>query len=265
MSSKLSIATYNVLADAYVRPEFYPLVDPKLFVTEARYPRIVERVAGFGTHVICLQEVDWDLHQLLTERLEPLGYRGAWAKKDGGKPDGCSTFYRAPWKLRVLTHRFYKDGSADRKASGHVMLLTVIQNDDQRISIVNTHLKWHPPDALPEDRIGLTQARELIEMHAGLPNQRIICADFNAQPGSDILSVFHEAGYENAHPGEEPTFNSFHDGKGPGRPMKIDHILHTAGLTAEAHPVPTLTPETGLPNDAEPSDHLPLIATLLLE
>lgn len=51
-----SAVTYNILAQAYMRPERYVGVDPRL--EPARRARVVDRVVALGADLYCLQEVD---------------------------------------------------------------------------------------------------------------------------------------------------------------------------------------------------------------
>ncbi|MGA9828697.1 MAG: hypothetical protein WBQ57_10260, partial [Rhodanobacteraceae bacterium] len=55
---RFSIASYNVLADAYVRPDWFPRTSPALLEPGARTAAIAERVAGLGVDIVCLQEVE---------------------------------------------------------------------------------------------------------------------------------------------------------------------------------------------------------------
>ena len=54
----ISVATYNLLADAYIKPEHYPLVAPEDFLPQNRHPKLDARVAGLGTDVICASARD---------------------------------------------------------------------------------------------------------------------------------------------------------------------------------------------------------------
>ena len=52
----LAVASYNVLADAYVHPERYPGVPLVALDFMSREPLLLRRVAALGADVICLQE-----------------------------------------------------------------------------------------------------------------------------------------------------------------------------------------------------------------
>lgn len=248
------IASYNVLADAYIRPEYYRNCDAADFAPATRHPRLLERVAGLDADVLCLQEVEAAMFERLETRLRPLGYRGAWERKGGGKPDGCATFWRAPWDRADQLILSFDDGPwLGGKPSGHLALAVILQRGTEAMAVVNTHLKWDAPDAPLRKRAGVAQARQLIASLVGVPSV-ILCGDFNAAPDSDVLGLFRAAGYVDAHPASSATFNA------TGAARKIDYLLHTADLAAAPRTTPAIDAATPLPSASEPSDHLPLVA-----
>src|SRR5262245_10378934 len=91
---RLSLATYNVMAKAYITPTRYPLTPEPVLASVLRRPALVHHIVALGTDVICLQEVEDETFAAVQQALGPLGYMGHFAKKGGGKPDGCATFVR---------------------------------------------------------------------------------------------------------------------------------------------------------------------------
>lgn len=245
------VATYNILADAYIRPEYYPNCDAIDFVGATRHPRIEARVTALDADILLLQEVEHAMFVRLERRLRQDGYVGRWAHKWAGKPDGCATFVRAP--LRVASWLTIDLDEGGAKPAGHVALASPIVIDGRTWTFVSTHLKWHKPDAPPEERAGLVQARHLLAALAK-PPRTIIGGDFNAEPDSDVLDAFRGPGFADAHPASASTFVT------EGRPRKIDYLLHSRDLLAVSRPVAALTPASALPSKTEPSDHLPLVA-----
>lgn len=254
-SSEIVVATYNALADAYVRPEFYPQCDSRAFVSGARYPHVANRVLALDADVICLQEVDAALYAILDARLSAAGYHGHWARKGECKPDGCATFVRAPWAFTGTRVLYFADGGRSGGRSGHLALLAAVGNGRRRIVVTNTHLKWDAPDAPEEKRLGYAQAKELAALLAWTSSPRILCGDFNAELGGPILNAFADVGFADAHPPSEATNNA------GGVARKIDFLLHSAELVAHPYPTTPVADDTPLPSDSEPSDHVPLVAT----
>lgn len=254
----ITVASYNVLADAYVRPEYYPNCRPDVFPARQRYPRLAERIAGLDADVVCLQEVDWAMFRILYERLASEGYRGYWAQKGCEKPDGCAVFARSALVVGEPEVLRYNDGHGKRGSSGHVAQIAEIACGDRHVAVVNTHLKWFAPDAATNDQLGLIQARELLA-HLSVALPVIVCGDFNAETGSHVLAAFRAAGFEDAHDVTSATANP------SGRAKKIDYLMHTGALTARPKKTPHVGNTTPLPSATEPSDHVPLVATFTLK
>jgi endonuclease/exonuclease/phosphatase family metal-dependent hydrolase len=247
----VSVATYNLLCDAYIRPEHYPLVAPADFLPANRHPRLDARVATLGTDVICTQETDHATFMRHEALLRPKSYRGRWAHRPRGKTDGCATFVRDPWRISAALILEFEDRPP--KPTNRVALVTVLAHGTHVLIVANTHFEWYPDDAAKEERHGLLQADELLAF-LRQEGPTIVCGDLNAAPGSEPLLRLHAAGFADPHPASLATFN------GAGRPAKLDHLLHTPDLVATAFPTTLVGPETPLPSAAEPSDHVPLIA-----
>jgi mRNA deadenylase 3'-5' endonuclease subunit Ccr4 len=89
-----SVASYNVLADAYIYPEWYPATPPSVLDPSWRQSALVRHLAELSADVLCLQEVEAERFAVFDAHLRPLGYSGHYARKGGSKPDGCATFVR---------------------------------------------------------------------------------------------------------------------------------------------------------------------------
>lgn len=94
MARSFRIASYNVLADSYVKPQWYPDVDPEVLRWDRRKFALAERVVRLDADIICLQEAEADAYALLELNLRTKGYDGVYAKKGRDRPDGCATFFR---------------------------------------------------------------------------------------------------------------------------------------------------------------------------
>lgn len=228
-----TVVTYNVLADAYVRPSYYPHTEPELF--PRRWPLLLARLRELAPDVLCLQELE------ASRALRLDGYHGHYARKGERKPDGCGTFTRArPLRAERLE---YSDGT------GHVALLVVVELDGGRLGVANTHLRWDRDNAL-----GLAQLTELLDFTEELEcDGWIVCGDFNADPRSPSLLMARDRGWLD--PGGGPTCNA------NARAKRIDFLLHTPSLRADPHPLRAIDDHTPLPSEEEPSDHLALGAT----
>jgi mRNA deadenylase 3'-5' endonuclease subunit Ccr4 len=249
----LLATTYNVLADGYLRPRYYPHTPPALLEPAPRRARIVDHVVGLDADVYCLQEVEPATFDALSAALEPRGYTGRYARKGAGRPDGCATFYRG---LREHAARIvaYDDGDPP---TGHVALILELEHEGRRIAVVNTHLQWEPHDTPPAERRAGRQVRQLLE--ACPTGACLVCGDFNATPDSAIAAEMRAAGFADPHAGLPGLFSC----NANERAKRVDYLFASPALRAE--PVgrfAAIADDTPLPGDDEPSDHVALSARL---
>lgn len=253
----IAVATYNVLADVYIKREYYPRTRSTLLLKENRYPKIIERIVelrDLDLDIICLQEVDYELFSLAESRLRNLGYEGRWAHKSRGRLDGCATFISTSWRVMERRIVVYEDEGVNGERSGYIALLTAVEKNDVKVVIANTHLKWDPPGISREKQYGFIQAAELLKAIGDRAPKTIICGDFNAEWGSDVLDVFSSAGFMDAHDHYLKTANP------EGKAKKIDYILCNSAFSPHPFSATVVTDETPLPSEREPSDHILLAA-----
>lgn len=228
----MRLASYNVLANAYVRPDFYRECPPAVLKPPARRRGLLERIAGLQADVLCLQEAEADL-------VKDLDRPGRFFQKGTGKPDGSAIFTNHSEPLRWTEHH-YQDGS------GHGALLLHLPG----LTVATTHIKWDPPAARPG--YGMSQIQELLKL---LEGPSIVCGDFNCESSDPIVQRCLEAGLSDAFLGVAPNQTFVKQGQG----RRIDFVLYSYGLDVRAFPMPALIAGQYLPNETEPSDHLPLL------
>jgi mRNA deadenylase 3'-5' endonuclease subunit Ccr4 len=259
MALSFRISSYNVLADSYVKPQWYPNVDPEVLRWDRRKFALAERVARLDVDIVCLQEVEADAYSLLESSLGAKGYNGVYAKKGRDKPDGCAMFFRKGG-LGFIDSRtiYYRDGGQGAPDSGHLALINSFECELGIIRVATTHLRWGQEDKPPQEHIGYRQIRELIDERFK-PDQTayawIVCGDLNAQSDSPLVKELVGSGFVDAYAGrEKATCN-------PNRRAKrIDYIFHTSGLRSEPAKLMEIDDLTPLPSAEEPSDHLALVA-----
>lgn len=255
-----SVASYNVLADAYLNLNWYPDTPATDLEPRQRRPALLRRVAELGANVLCFQEVESDLFAALQEHLRPLDYEGRFAQKGAGKPDGCATFVKTTtFTVHSVRVFHYADGKGAQPDSGHVALLHVLKYDGRFLGIANTHVKWDRPGTPEAVQWGYRQIAQLLRERDITTNgcaTWIICGDLNATANSALVRLLFQAGFMDAYRGYE-HMNTCN----PNRQAKrIDYLFHTAGLRARPIALPTIDGQTVLPSVQEPSDHLPVMA-----
>ncbi len=245
------IASYNVLADGYIRRDRYPQTPPLLLRAEARLPALIERVRGLGCDVVCMQEVQRGVATRLKVRMR--GYALEHAHKTGNKVDGATTISRPSivdtWSLH------YADGDGGDR-SGHVALAIELDVDGRRLTIVNTHLRWNPPDKRGRDHIGVRQIEELLARVGD--RDAVICGDLNVTADSDVMARLAAAGFSDSFAAMPNAYTCNPNGVA----KRIDFIMHSRSLTATAEPPVAIDDQTPLPSATEPSDHIPIVASL---
>jgi mRNA deadenylase 3'-5' endonuclease subunit Ccr4 len=258
-----TVATYNVLASAYIKPEWYAGVPAHLLDPAWRVPAVARSVAALDADLVCLQEVEPDVFAAVTSHLEPLGYAGSYERKGRGRPDGCAVLLRtAVFTLRTNRRLEYRDREGGPEIhSGSVALLAALERDGRMLGVASTHVKWAAPGTPRDAHIGHRQVAELIEACRGFdPPCRdwVVCGDFNYTPDDEVIGVMRDAGFAFAH-ADRRDARTF---AGTGTAKLIDYVFHTAGLRSrplDPHPI---TDDTKLPSEDQPSDHLALVAEL---
>lgn len=259
----LAVASYNVLADAYVRPERYPGVPLVALDFMSREPLLLRRIAGLGADVICLQEVEHSLFPTLEEYLRAQRYVGLYGRRGENRPDGCATFVRETLKIEATQTLYYSDGSARPKCppTGCVALLALVKWDGLAVGIVNTHLKWDTPDTPEKARHGLRQATQLLkERETLLPGAEawVVCGDFNAASDNPVAEAMRNAGLVDAYHGNDEAITCVVERVA----KRIDYVFHSPNLKSKPGELPPLSGQTLLPSPTEPSDHVPIMASL---
>jgi endonuclease/exonuclease/phosphatase family metal-dependent hydrolase len=249
------LATYNLLAQAYVQPDRYRAVAPELLEPGHRRAAVLERVAGLEADLLCLQEVEVGMAQALADHLAPRGYAGHFQRKGQGRPDGCATFWRGA-AAREVTALEYDEGLGSAP-SGHVALLVELELEGRALCVVNTHLKWDPPARPAATRLGVLQARALGAWLAGR-SATVVCGDLNVGPADAVVEALREVGFRDVFAGSEQP----HTCCAHGRTSRMDHVLVRGDLHGTPGPAVDLSGLTALPSATEPSDHVPLVARL---
>ena len=136
------MATYNVLATAYIGQGIFPRTEPILLDPRHCIPVCAARIEDLDADVVRLQEVEDGMFAEIDCRLSPLGYDGALTKKGGSKPDGCAVFVRSPQaELFKVMRVDYDDALSGQSRSGHLAQLSVVKYAEQLLGIANTHFE----------------------------------------------------------------------------------------------------------------------------
>jgi endonuclease/exonuclease/phosphatase family metal-dependent hydrolase len=269
----VSVLTYNCLAEAHIKPERYPGVDPRWLDSTIRYRRIADFLCHCNADIICLQEVDKRLLKLLADQLPSGKWGWIWSIPHVNRPDAIATFWKDPWIYdQPAVSRYRGVGQVPHFGGGGRLLFLKRDTDEPagdldtvgpapsrptaHLVVANAHLPWDAPNAPFEKRNGLSQAKMLEHELRPFSQPTIVAGDFNAMPESDTVRVFKDNGFQDAHPSSAFTTNF-------GNPAKLDYLLHR-GLPRVHYDFLVPFRWDRLPNADHPSDHLPLSATFEL-
>lgn len=243
------LVSWNVLADAYVQPRFYPQIDPVLLLPGARIAGIIGYLAASDADVACLQEAEPPL-------IDALRAAGGWdvhyASKLG-KPDGMAIVARGGVTIEDVAMIAFADGAPDRADSGHIALYATLCHGSTRCRVATTHLKWDQPGTPSAQRWATRQVLHLLQPFGAL-DRAIVCGDLNVEPTDVAYQMLLDAGLvdpmapDNLRPTANPN----------GRAKRIDHVLCGPALTAVPLPTLAIDDATPLPSEAMPSDHIPV-------
>lgn len=241
--------SWNVLADAWADPAWFPAAPAALFTGGRRAGRTAELlgdlVATHGVSVVALQEVDGPTADAVG------GVLGGWTVAhrlgDGGRPG----LLLAADPRHVVTDQrpvvFTDDGG---RPVGRDALTAVV---DGRVRVVAAHLRWAPPDTPAGRHPGVLAARQVVEA-TGDAGRCLVAADLNDLPGGPVRRVLSAAGFDGV---DEAAATSVFNG---GEPRALD-VVASRGMGRGGVAV---VPEAhgGMPGVGWPSDHAAVVVSL---
>lgn len=242
-------ATYNILADAYVRPDRYPFSPAAALAPGPRRALLLARVAALDVDVLCLQEVEQAAHAAIADRLGD-AWLGLHAPRRR-RPDGASLFVRRA-RFTVEDHETLHYTAAGSDAQ--LALIARLGDGERSVRVACTHLQWCRDDTPAEEHTGRAQLLELIDHLAAETSTLLIAGDLNATSQSPVLRAAGERGLALSAAKQRP-WDTCNANK---RPRKLDYLLYRGRLDPHPDPLPPLRRDTPMPSLTEPSDHLPL-------
>jgi mRNA deadenylase 3'-5' endonuclease subunit Ccr4 len=255
-----TIATYNVLASAYIQRAHYPRTPAMVLNPVWRIPALVQYIRRLKADILCLQEVEAETFVALRTSLGVMRYDAQYARKYARRPEGCAIFYkRNAFELLSARVIAYADGAGIAPDTGHIALCTLFRSGGGILGVINTHLTWDPPSTPQNAQVGQRQTQQLLTEYVNSASDArgwIIAGDFNVTPDSEIIAMVERAGLRYAHSGLTGVFtcNVNSDAR------MIDYIFRSSELVAEPQLPVAIDDKTILPSAEQPSDHVPVMA-----
>ncbi|RLN59260.1 hypothetical protein BBJ29_006144 [Phytophthora kernoviae] len=276
-AEKLTVMTYNALAQCYVSSKFFPYCKSRELQWRNR-----------SKNLECDQ-----YDEFWAGKMTNLGYKGIFVKKTGTQKDGVAVFWKVG-KLQVKEHKQielnlpngdesdYDHELLSRSKRGTVGIVVHFENLETHLEFViaTTHLFWDP---MQED-VKMLQTRRMLRamesftraLDASIPT--IFAGDFNSLPDSKVFNFVtndnhFSSAYSQYNPeGEgEPKFTNVNgvartdDNKQVPRFVgTLDYIFYRSprlrpAALMEIMSFEDASKEVALPSTISPSDHLPLL------
>ncbi len=248
------IVTYNVLSDDYIMKGLYDHVNEEILEWQNRRDNIVKRIKTLNPDVICLQELNTTSFAYFKEALED--FEGSFAKKGSSSNDGVGTFckknaFRETSHKAVLCEGTSYCGCVPIQPALFTYLLL---KNDKVITLVNTKIKWSC-DKTPKG----PQWNHVQFLLKSIPQTAtIVVGDFNMESDHPFMQNFYSAGFQD-------RFSNNYTCYANKNFQKIDYILSTSDLQNTPFESVSLSKAHPLPNENEPSDHLPLGSVITYE
>ena len=255
---EIRICTWNLLAPEWTvaagERDFFQHAHPWV-EWEGRRVRLLSALDGLDADVVCLQEVstafyEADLRPLLLRR----GYAPHFESRGAaGDHVGVVVAYRTD---RFVGERLTGFGRSEDRGRLAAVCVRPVGGGPQ-LTVVSAHVKWSPVQETRRERLD-----QALSGFAGRDDgAQLIAGDLNFDPHAHShWPRWAAAGWRTSHPQTDmPTWAA------DGRCERLDAVLGRgaiADLTGE--PVAPLVAVPGLPSEANPSDHVPLVATFRL-
>ena len=195
---RISVMSYNVLADAYARKhqrELYTRVPASCLSWQSRVELLAQEVAHWSPTIVCMQEVDH--YADLEKKLAVHGYVGRFLQRTNDRPDGLAMFWKAAvfgrepvaaeevifagLNLRDNVAQVYRLRMADPPTSGGSS-----GPPPMEVVVSNIHVLFNPK----RGDIKLGQVRVLVDRIAresrGGAIPVVMCGDWNSAPFSGV-------------------------------------------------------------------------------
>jgi mRNA deadenylase 3'-5' endonuclease subunit Ccr4 len=273
---KLTIVSYNTMAEAYSFPKWYPWTSSEI----VRWPHrsdllrveIEKYIMNELVDVFCLQEIDETrVKDYWGPFFKQYNYEYVFKLRPAKKRDGLAVFYRperlvVEKSIELSYNNFVSD--PDMKTNNIALIIFFAFKDTKtQFCVADTHLNYKDVKITMSQVTTLhtTVTKKQHDYYAALgPMPTFVCGDFNAPPTSPVYAFMKEkwnmtSAYNQILPKDRAFYTSFTD-----YPKMIDYIWYNANLS-EPISYLSLPEKVLLPNLELGSDHVALLAKFVLK
>lgn len=240
------IVTYNVLNSEFVDAERYYYVTPEYLDWKYRREKIVEKLIQIEPEIICLQELDKESFEYFVQSFS--NYEGYFANK-GSSASGIGMFCKKnSFKAIHYRAKLCEGTSKCGKFAIQPLLIAELESFNGNIfTVINTKIKWSE-NSIPYDPIWNHVQCILNEKQK---SSTIVVGDFNMEENHYLIKRLLENNLQDSH--ENFKYPTCYANQ---KYSRIDYILISPDLKATPFLIKTILEE--IPNEEEPSDHLPI-------
>ncbi|KAI9594641.1 Endonuclease/exonuclease/phosphatase [Syncephalis fuscata] len=216
-SRRITIMSYNILAQCLVRRDMFPYCDKKSLKGSFRRENITHELRHYLPDIACLQEVD-EYESYYREAFRRAGYDSIY--EAGRKRHGCCILWR---RDRFTRHDYqtvqfdsaqYPTATTNTRCIGQLLALRLRNDFDEALGldqlslehqssleagkkperkvgviVTNHHLYW-PPNAMYERmRQGWIMRQQLLRLKEKHKFPSFMCGDFNSIPTSPLYRL----------------------------------------------------------------------------
>lgn len=178
----IRVMSYNILAQSLIRREQYPASGNSL-KWAIRRPALLEEIAHYAPHLLCMQEVDSARVQWWKQELAQKGMHMCFHAREG-KAHGCLLAWDKSMFELVETKKILHD-DADQKfqsITGNIAIAVKLKRSNgEELVLATSHLYWHPDANYERFRQVITLLQEVEKMNC---KHVVIGADTNSAPWS---------------------------------------------------------------------------------
>ena len=250
------LVTYNILSDEYLWDGIYDYVSDDVLSWENRRGKIIERIKELNPDVLCLQELNTASFECFKEALK--AYEGSYAKKASSSDDGVGTFCKKYIFKETCHNVVFCDGTSNcgRLATQPALFTTLLFKDGKSILVVNTKIRWSK-----EIKPGNSASNHVQFILKSISKTgTVVVGDFNMKPDHPLMMDFYSAGLQDGF-SHKNTYSCYANKEF----QRIDYILSTRDLKSIPFESPFLITAQPIPNENEPSDHLPVGSLIVYE
>lgn len=250
VAQPFKIISYNILDDNFLSHGDYSYVPEHILAWENRKNALCNRIIKLNADVICLQELNYESYMLFQMALQE--YIGCYAQK-ASQNSGIGTFCRKSTfkEINHTPHLCPGTSHCGKLASQPAVFTTLVLPDQKKVQVIHTKIKWTKEFEIPTS--SYNHVNYILEQKPEF--SCIIAGDFNVTQEHPLMKLFLKSNFFDPFSGSNITTCYANE-----ETKRIDYILLSKDLITLDVTIDTI--KSPIPNENEPSDHIPIGCTI---